>query len=71
MTNEMKISATKNKTISGVAYGIVELGDILYFSPEHQYEVTGFSSTARPMSGEVDLFQLEKDLGICPVVMEK
>lgn len=69
---QMKPSTTKNKVISGIPYCIVELGDILYFSPKHQYEVTGFSDhNAHPMSGDVDLFQLEKDLGICPIVMEK
>jgi len=68
----MKPSGTQNKVVSRIPYCLVYLGDVLYFSPEHQYTVTGFDDkTARPLSGHVDLFQLEKDLGICPVVMEK
>lgn len=70
----MKPSTSKNLTSNtGKPYCLVELGDFLFFGGDVQqmFEVTGFDKNARPLSGETDLFQLQKDSGILPINFEK
>lgn len=70
----MKPSATKNLTSNtGKPYCLVELGDFLFFGGDVQkmFEVTGFDERSRPLSGETDLFQLQKDTEILPINFEK
>lgn len=66
----MKPNSKKNLNFNGRPYCIVELGDTLFFGGNVQqfYEVTGFDDRARPFHHELDLFQLEQDTKICPVV---
>jgi hypothetical protein len=67
----MRPSITKNRTTdSGYQYGITEMGDILFFGGNIQrYYTIDNMKNERPFSGDIDLFQLQKDTGILPIVL--
>jgi hypothetical protein len=64
----MKYSTTKNTIQHGVQIAFVEIGDVLYFDADRQFQVTEIRGS-RPFNNETDLFQLWKDTGIHPVVL--
>lgn len=69
----LKISTWRNKTTNkGVPYVITEVGVVLFFggSIQKYYEIT-HCHNERPYSNEIDLFNLAKETGICPIVLDK
>ncbi len=64
----MKYSTTKNTFQYDRQIIFVEIGDVLYFDPERQFEVTEVKNS-RPFHNEIDLWQLWKDTGIHPIVL--
>lgn len=69
----MKISQTQNKvTDKGLPYCVVFVGDVLFFGGNIQkyYEVTKIEKS-RCFHNDTDLFQLEQDTKIVPIVFEK
>ena len=64
----MKYSTTKNTLQHGQQIVFVEVGDVLYFDANRQFEVTEIRGS-RPFNGETDLFQLWQEIGIHPVVL--
>lgn len=71
--NNLKISTWRNKiTNTGLPYVITEVGVVLFFGGQIQkyYEIT-HCHNERPYSNETDLFNLEKESGICPIAFDK
>ncbi len=66
----MKVSKTKNTVQHGHQVIFIEIGDVLYFDPDRQFEVTDIKGS-RPFHNDIDLFQLWKDTGIHPIVLTK
>lgn len=71
MNDELKIS-TRNVQTCGRTVLIIFVGDVLFFggSIQKYYEVTDVIGS-RPYSNGVDLFQMWKDSGELPILMEK
>lgn len=68
----LKISTWRNKTTDkGIPYVITEVGVTLFFGGKVQrfYEIT-HCHNERPFSNQIDLFNLEKETGICPIAFD-
>lgn len=71
--SNLKISTWRNKTTdTGLPYVIVEVGVVLFFGGEVQqwHEVT-HCKDERPYCNNIDLFNLSKETGICPIAFDK
>ena len=63
----------QNPDVPGKPYGLVELGSILWFGGNIQkfYKCTGFTNLAHPLSGDVDLLELQMRTKILPIIFKE
>lgn len=67
--NGLKIS-NRNVQTCGRTVLVIFVGDVLFFGGNNYLEVTDVIGS-RPFSNGIDLFQMWKDSGQLPILMEK